>query len=217
MGSSLSAEVLELIDNRLEYQGAVSSQQFRDSSSQENLACVNCLRVEMGEIASFSGICAMCGGVPPDLQWMYPGSSRRGQMRTERSRGRRRPPQQEQPRSSSSDRTTTGTRESASSGNRRYQRRRSADNTVPSIGLSKDRIERSSFKQTYSQVKGEDCQDKEWTTCVICIQDFLPGTVVRRLACLHLFHTDCVDAWLMNNRCCPVCRLDMEQAAAMFR
>ena len=64
--------------------------------------------------------------------------------------------------------------------------------------------------------------------------DFQPGTVVRRLACLHLFHTACVDAWLTRNRsyliimptlpilslcyrCCPVCRLDIEQAAAMFK
>ena len=30
--------------------------------------------------------------------------------------------------------------------------------------------------------------------------DFQPGTEVRRLACLHLFHAACVDAWLTHNR-----------------
>ena len=37
--------------------------------------------------------------------------------------------------------------------------------------------------------------------CVICLGDFLSGNMVRRLACLHLFHTSCVDNWLLNNRC----------------
>lgn len=36
--------------------------------------------------------------------------------------------------------------------------------------------------------------------CVICLGDFLSGNMVRRLACLHLFHTSCVDNWLLNNR-----------------
>ena len=36
--------------------------------------------------------------------------------------------------------------------------------------------------------------------CVICLSDFLAGNMVRRLACLHLFHTSCVDSWLLTNR-----------------
>ena len=53
--------------------------------------------------------------------------------------------------------------------------------------------------------------------CVICLSDFRPGVGVRRLACLHLFHTQCVDAWLLNNRVCPVCRVDVEASAAQER
>jgi len=198
MGSSLSAEVLELIDNRLEYQVAVSSQQFSADSSVEDLTCMNCMRMEMGELSFYThGICDMCGEVPPSLQWMYPGSSSRGQIRTERSRRRRRTTRQEQPRSTSSDRPRAMTQASTYPRNRRNQRRGSADNVAPGRGLSPGRIERSSFKQTYSIT---DVGDKESTQCVICITDFQPGTVVRRLACLHLFHTGCVDAWLKNNR-----------------
>ena len=46
-------------------------------------------------------------------------------------------------------------------------RRRSADNGLSVVGLSAERIERSSFKQRYSKV--EDLEDKEATQCVICI------------------------------------------------
>jgi len=83
-----------------------------------------------------------------------------------------------------------------------------------SAGLSADMIERSSFTQEYSVGEGEDRESRQ---CVICIADFQLGAKVRRLACLHIFHISCVDAWLMDNRCCPVCRLDIEEAAAQFR
>ena len=53
--------------------------------------------------------------------------------------------------------------------------------------------------------------------CVICLSEFVERAEVRRLSCLHLFHTSCVDAWLLHNRVCPVCRVDVEASAAQFR
>jgi len=211
MGSTVSAEVLELIDNRLEYQGAVSGRRFSNSSTEEELSCMNCRWMEMGHMSSFSGRCDWCGGVPPSLQWMYPGSSSRGQARIGSSRPRRRPPRQGETRSSSTERAHGRTTAATVTVGRRHQRRLSADNGVSVGGLSAAKIEKLSFKQTYSKVV--DLESKEATQCVICITDFQPGVVVRRLACMHLFHTACVDAWLTHNRCCPVCRLDVEQAA----
>lgn len=32
----------------------------------------------------------------------------------------------------------------------------------------------------------------------------------RRLPCMHLFHIECVDQWLTNNKRCPICRVDIE-------
>lgn len=32
----------------------------------------------------------------------------------------------------------------------------------------------------------------------------------RRLPCMHLFHQLCVDQWLLTNKKCPICRVDIE-------
>ncbi|KAJ3083379.1 hypothetical protein HDU99_010359 [Rhizoclosmatium hyalinum] len=35
------------------------------------------------------------------------------------------------------------------------------------------------------------------TNCAICFCDFESGDVIRELACLHIFHVDCIDPWLI--------------------
>jgi ferredoxin len=43
--------------------------------------------------------------------------------------------------------------------------------------------------------------------CAVCLEDVRAGEMVRQLpACRHLFHVDCVDAWLRAHRTCPLCR-----------
>ncbi|KAF0926932.1 hypothetical protein E2562_028419 [Oryza meyeriana var. granulata] len=49
-----------------------------------------------------------------------------------------------------------------------------------------------------------------WTQCVICLGLVQVGEVVRRLpACKHLFHVECIDAWLSSHSTCPICRADV--------
>lgn len=50
-------------------------------------------------------------------------------------------------------------------------------------------------------------------TCAICLDDFVPftteqeGTIVRELPCHHLFHPECVDAFLReSSSLCPMCK-----------
>ncbi|XP_042242582.1 uncharacterized protein LOC121879861 [Homarus americanus] len=41
--------------------------------------------------------------------------------------------------------------------------------------------------------------------CVICMIDFTVGDRVRYLPCMHTYHTECIDDWLMRSFTCPSC------------
>ncbi|KXS15688.1 hypothetical protein M427DRAFT_56521 [Gonapodya prolifera JEL478] len=47
--------------------------------------------------------------------------------------------------------------------------------------------------------------------CPICLETLrTPGAILRTLPCSHVFHAQCVDAWLVSWRgVCPVCRRDL--------
>ncbi|KAF2362940.1 Zinc finger RING-type [Trinorchestia longiramus] len=47
--------------------------------------------------------------------------------------------------------------------------------------------------------------------CTVCLSEYENEENVRRLPCLHLFHTECIDQWLATNKRCPICRVDIEQ------
>jgi hypothetical protein len=42
--------------------------------------------------------------------------------------------------------------------------------------------------------------------CAICLGTIVAGESIKRLPCLHAFHTQEVDEWLTRNAVCPVCR-----------
>merc|ERR1712226_663522 len=49
--------------------------------------------------------------------------------------------------------------------------------------------------------------EEKYETCVICLDDFEVGDELRILPCNHVYHTNCVDPWLLQNlRVCPQCR-----------
>ncbi|CAH8831311.1 unnamed protein product [Trichobilharzia szidati] len=58
--------------------------------------------------------------------------------------------------------------------------------------------------------------DREITTeyeqCAICIEAFRPLDNIRILPCRHYFHKTCIDPWLLEQRSCPMCKLDILQA-----
>jgi len=41
--------------------------------------------------------------------------------------------------------------------------------------------------------------------CVICIEPITNKSRCRMLSCFHIFHAPCIDQWLVNNACCPMC------------
>ncbi|XP_076345074.1 RING finger protein 150-like isoform X1 [Tachypleus tridentatus] len=49
----------------------------------------------------------------------------------------------------------------------------------------------------------------ELECCAVCIEMFKVGEVVRTLPCKHTFHKSCVDPWLIDQRSCPMCKMDI--------
>jgi len=211
MGGNISMEddVEDLIrmNGGFRYQVAMSNRIFSENIPESELPCMNCLRVEMGERACYSGICDSCGKTPPSLRWKFPELQNNTRAsRTATGSGSR-------------ARSSSDARERQRSNGQLHSRRRLSISTPSSTGLSASRVDLSSFTHTYSKIVGVDSEGctNDSTRCVICLGDFLGGDRVRRLACMHLFHVKCVDSWLTIHRECPVCRVDIEASAAQFR
>jgi len=50
--------------------------------------------------------------------------------------------------------------------------------------------------------------------CSICLAEMAAGERCRRLPCLHIFHQECIDRWLLRKEKCPLDNLELQ---AMLR
>lgn len=62
---------------------------------------------------------------------------------------------------------------------------------------------------------GDKELDPEFDQCAVCIEGYKTSDVVRTLPCKHIFHKSCVDPWLLDQRSCPMCKLDILRAYGM--
>ncbi|KAE8706314.1 putative Argonaute protein group [Hibiscus syriacus] len=61
----------------------------------------------------------------------------------------------------------------------------------------------------YSRVKDLET-GKEAMECVVCLREFEDDETVRLMPrCSHVFHHDCINAWLAFHVTCPVCRVKL--------
>ncbi|CAL4965988.1 unnamed protein product [Urochloa decumbens] len=52
------------------------------------------------------------------------------------------------------------------------------------------------------------------TECAVCLSELADGEKVRALpSCGHVFHVECVDAWLRSRTTCPVCRAQVRPSS----
>lgn len=77
-------------------------------------------------------------------------------------------------------------------------------------GATQEMIEHNTFPHKYKRLRRASETDEDSEKCTICLSQFIPQEDVRRLPCMHLFHKDCVDQWLLTNKHCPICRVDIE-------
>ncbi|CAG5118627.1 unnamed protein product [Candidula unifasciata] len=50
-----------------------------------------------------------------------------------------------------------------------------------------------------------DGTNKQAKECVICMNEFMLEEQLRYLPCMHIYHKDCIDDWLMRSFTCPSC------------
>ncbi|KAL1546054.1 RING-type E3 ubiquitin transferase [Salvia divinorum] len=62
---------------------------------------------------------------------------------------------------------------------------------------------------SYSEVKDHKI-GKGALECAVCLNEFEDDETLRLLPkCDHVFHPDCIDAWLASHTTCPVCRANL--------
>lgn len=47
--------------------------------------------------------------------------------------------------------------------------------------------------------------------CLICLENFEDGMVLRTLPCFHRFMAECIDTWLTQQAKCPVCKRSIQE------
>ena len=67
-------------------------------------------------------------------------------------------------------------------------------------GLTIDNIKKIP-KVFYKKVLFEDNDN-----CIICMENFNENELVKQLKCGHIFHDDCIEHWLLEQKTCPFCK-----------
>jgi len=52
----------------------------------------------------------------------------------------------------------------------------------------------------------EEVDEDDAPCCSICMENYEPGTKIKRLPCKHEYHPECIVQWLETNNSCPICR-----------
>ncbi|ETN98342.1 ring finger protein [Reticulomyxa filosa] len=76
---------------------------------------------------------------------------------------------------------------------------------------SKEEQKKSNENESKQEEKKKEEEKDEFHRCCICLESFKEGEEIRRLPCLHIFHTAEIDEWLLRNHLCPICRTPIEQ------
>lgn len=66
-----------------------------------------------------------------------------------------------------------------------------------------------------SSMKFELKEDlKQNASCIFCTEDMKKSDQTITVPCFHMFHFDCGSRWFNENKCCPVCKLNIDSLAS---
>ncbi|CAL9752235.1 unnamed protein product [Musa acuminata subsp. burmannicoides] len=75
-------------------------------------------------------------------------------------------------------------------------------------GLPMDAIDRIPKFRITTQDREDAAGEKN--CCSVCLQDLQIGEMARKLPhCHHMFHSPCIDSWVIRHASCPLCRRDV--------
>ena len=57
---------------------------------------------------------------------------------------------------------------------------------------------------------GNEAEVKEQNMCIVCMEEFKRSSTCKEMPCKHIFHSRCLDKWLLTNANCPICRHQLE-------
>ena len=49
--------------------------------------------------------------------------------------------------------------------------------------------------------------------CSVCLLEYEKESICRFTPCLHIFHSDCLQQWIMKHENCPLCRTELNEKA----
>ncbi|XP_043096624.1 RING finger protein 215 [Puntigrus tetrazona] len=62
------------------------------------------------------------------------------------------------------------------------------------------------YRQPKARCDPTQAQPVEMDSCAVCLEQYNNHQCLRVLPCLHEFHRDCVDPWLLLQQTCPLCK-----------
>uniref|UniRef100_A0A671PY96 Ring finger protein 215 n=1 Tax=Sinocyclocheilus anshuiensis TaxID=1608454 RepID=A0A671PY96_9TELE len=62
------------------------------------------------------------------------------------------------------------------------------------------------YRQPKVRCDPTQTQPVEMDNCAVCLEQYNNNQCLRVLPCLHEFHRDCVDPWILLQQTCPLCK-----------
>lgn len=77
--------------------------------------------------------------------------------------------------------------------------------SLPIRVMSQEQIDQGKQSSTESE-------DSPMTKCMVCLVEYEATEELRTMPCLHFFHKECIDKWLLERgSTCPVCNFNVRK------